>query len=644
MNGRVRRLQVNTTGVDPRDCGTLQQAEGFARNVLALFCEIVEDRFPGQEVRIRRVDLRCSLSAGQLAGPAEVSRCAQELAAAIDIGSDVVSADADPDTETETGFANAWSTAFAPAASQLLPHQALNEVPVFVEAVDQPPPAQPRLRPEGDPWEIVPETMGTGRDYDTARAFAAEVELLTASHRSGTVEAWLNPSPEVAGRTMRRAAPARRQIMIAALLKLSAANEMFEILERLTPATLAVLLEVLEVEPHVRARARHERWEQRRSDEAALGQAGPPEFDDTWRPDARTQPPPGEFPPTPRPDLVAVVRHIQALANQQAGGRLSQAEPADPAGSPASATWNASPPHRGAIAEEPAAPPLDLGVRTGFGGLFYLLSPALELGIGEALWKACLPEGQILSRAAACLLGEPADGDVAAALFGGATVAETAGAPVISTEQQQDVCAEMLDAFVAACRRVGAEHLPVPVLDVLASSAGRLLVAQCDVPAPIFVWPAPDAAAVTAGIETFLRHWPADAEAPLGCGALADFDRSARLRRAPGSARSAGSILPQGTDAAASCVLTQILGGLLTLFHTRLMAHGDAEATGLVARYLAVPARVVLAPEAMTILLPMDRIDLALRRAGLDRDPGWVPWLRRTVRFEFEPVGPGEVL
>src|ERR1700677_1541170 len=274
MNGRVRRLQVNTTGVDPRDCGTLQQAEGFARNALALFCEIVEDRFPGQEVRIRRVDLRCSLSAGQLAGPAEVSRCAQELAAAIDIGSDVVSADADPDTETETGFANAWSTAFAPAASQLLPHQALNEVPVFVEAVAQPPPAQSRLRPEGDPWEIVPETMGTGRDYDTARAFAAEVELLTASHRSGTVEAWLNPSPEVAGRTMRRAAPARRQIMIAALLKLSAANEMFEILERLTPATLAVLLEVLEVEPHVRARARHERWEQRRSDEAALGQAG----------------------------------------------------------------------------------------------------------------------------------------------------------------------------------------------------------------------------------------------------------------------------------------------------------------------------------------------------------------------------------
>jgi hypothetical protein len=39
----------------------------------------------------------------------------------------------------------------------------------------------------------------------------------------------------------------------------------------------------------------------------------------------------------------------------------------------------------------------------------------------------------------------------------------------------------------------------------------------------------------------------------------------------------------------------------------------------------------------MKILLPMDRIDITLRRAGPDRDLGWVPWLRRTVRFEFEP-------
>jgi len=59
---------------------------------------------------------------------------------------------------------------------------------------------------------------------------------------------------------------------------------------------------------------------------------------------------------------------------------------------------------------------------------------------------------------------------------------------------------------------------------------------------------------------------------------------------------------------------------------------------------MVLPGRIALAPEAMTIVLPMDRIDMALRRAGLDRDPGWVPWLRRAVRIEFEPRKPGDVL
>jgi hypothetical protein len=77
------------------------------------------------------------------------------------------------------------------------------------------------------------------------------------------------------------------------------------------------------------------------------------------------------------------------------------------------------------------------------------------------------------------------------------------------------------------------------------------------------------------------------------------------------------------------------------------MGHdGDAvsDAAGLVSRYLALPGRIVFAPEAMTIVMPMDRIDMALRRAALDRDPGWVPWLQRTVRIEFEPQSPEEVL
>jgi hypothetical protein len=38
----------------------------------------------------------------------------------------------------------------------------------------------------------------------------------------------------------------------------------------------------------------------------------------------------------------------------------------------------------------------------------------------------------------------------------------------------------------------------------------------------------------------------------------------------------------------------------------------------------------------MTVVMPMARIDAALRSAGLDKDPGWVPWLGRAVRFIFE--------
>ena len=32
---------------------------------------------------------------------------------------------------------------------------------------------------------------------------------------------------------------------------------------------------------------------------------------------------------------------------------------------------------------------------------------------------------------------------------------------------------------------------------------------------------------------------------------------------------------------------------------------------------------------------PLDSIDLALRRAGWDQDPGWLPWLGRRLRWRF---------
>ncbi len=53
------------------------------------------------------------------------------------------------------------------------------------------------------------------------------------------------------------------------------------------------------------------------------------------------------------------------------------------------------------------------------------------------------------------------------------------------------------------------------------------------------------------------------------------------------------------------------------------------------------PARLVLLDNALHVIMPHTALDFDHRRAGLDRDPGHVPWLGRTLRIEL--VG-GEVI
>ncbi|WP_213955767.1 MULTISPECIES: hypothetical protein [unclassified Variovorax] len=40
-------------------------------------------------------------------------------------------------------------------------------------------------------------------------------------------------------------------------------------------------------------------------------------------------------------------------------------------------------------------------------------------------------------------------------------------------------------------------------------------------------------------------------------------------------------------------------------------------------------------PTHIDVHLPLAQVDLRIRRAGLDIDPGWVPWLQRIVRFHY---------
>lgn len=82
---------------------------------------------------------------------------------------------------------------------------------------------------------------------------------------------------------------------------------------------------------------------------------------------------------------------------------------------------------------------------------------------------------------------------------------------------------------------------------------------------------------------------------------------------------------------AAGWWLTRVLG-----FVRYWLAHALRDpAPDLTARLLCTPGRLFAGATHVELHLPLDRIDIAVRRAGLDRDPGWTPDLGRIIRFHF---------
>ena len=59
------------------------------------------------------------------------------------------------------------------------------------------------------------------------------------------------------------------------------------------------------------------------------------------------------------------------------------------------------------------------------------------------------------------------------------------------------------------------------------------------------------------------------------------------------------------------------------------------EPTRRLARLLLRPGTLDVTPWDAELTWPLASIDLALRRAGWDQDPGWLPWLGRTLRLRF---------
>jgi hypothetical protein len=62
---------------------------------------------------------------------------------------------------------------------------------------------------------------------------------------------------------------------------------------------------------------------------------------------------------------------------------------------------------------------------------------------------------------------------------------------------------------------------------------------------------------------------------------------------------------------------------------------GDDPDAALIAFVCRHPADIVAEPGWIEVRFPLDQVSTDLRRAGLDRDPGWVPWLGAVVRFVY---------
>jgi hypothetical protein len=51
------------------------------------------------------------------------------------------------------------------------------------------------------------------------------------------------------------------------------------------------------------------------------------------------------------------------------------------------------------------------------------------------------------------------------------------------------------------------------------------------------------------------------------------------------------------------------------------------------------PGRIAATPTHIDVFLDARSVDLRIRRAGLDVDPGWLPWIGRVLRFHYRDNG-----
>jgi hypothetical protein len=265
-------------------------------------------------------------------------------------------------------------------------------------------------------------------------------------------------------------------------------------------------------------------------------------------------------------------------------------------------------------------------------GLFYLLDRVQELDLAESLWRACLPEGAILAAAASALLGPSFAGDAAPALFGG--VERPLVWPKVTAEQHAEVAIATTAALAAALPRRGLAEIPPLSIALVDHSAGRLLIAAPEgSPFAVFAWPASSPEMLRVGMRSLLNEWP-HSGVLSAVPALATLDDTGRLRPRE-DVNPRGLMLPEAASAPAAALLAMVASAPSALFAARAGTVVD-RAEAFVTRHLVRPAHIRVGPEWLEIVLGADDVDIEVRVAGLDRDPGLVPWLQRNVRFVFQ--------
>jgi hypothetical protein len=117
-----------------------------------------------------------------------------------------------------------------------------------------------------------------------------------------------------------------------------------------------------------------------------------------------------------------------------------------------------------------------------------------------------------------------------------------------------------------------------------------------------------------------------------GAGAPAEQAAIAALRARAEARLPAILVLPAWLDELCTRFAARI-AGLLRLRLGPLDGDPDPALEAVLVRVIARPGRIVRTRTHLDVLLSLDGVDLAVRRAALDVDPGWVPFLGRIVRF-----------